>query len=46
MIIHGSREEKPRKDWERKIEQIAQKGEDGLLDSIILDHSWDKAEWQ
>ncbi|OJW53919.1 MAG: hypothetical protein BGO67_07585 [Alphaproteobacteria bacterium 41-28] len=45
-LILASYKENPRKGWEKKFQQMAQRGDDDLLDPPILDHSWDKEEWE
>ena len=38
--------ERLRKGWEKEFQQMAQRGDDYLLEeSIHFDYSWDKEEW-
>lgn len=38
---------KPRQDWGKKFRLMAERGDDRLLDSDVVDQtSWDREEWQ
>ena len=38
---------KPRQDWGKKFRLMAERGDDRLLDSYVVDQtSWDREEWQ
>lgn len=38
--------EEVRKGWAEAFKRMAQNNDDVLLDEEILDHSWDKEEWE